>query len=99
MSVEDLDSYVWSHMPAMKFLAGRKLVARLTRRCARQFPGSIMVGATDEGRDRVLEQIQKNVERQERANYKMGFVLTLILLGPAVRNHQSVVSVVAQFCQ
>lgn len=79
MSVEDLDAYVWSNLPAMKYLAGRRLVSRLTKRCARQFPSTVMVSVTDEGRDAVLEQLHKTVERHERQNYKMGFILTMIL--------------------
>jgi hypothetical protein len=79
MSVEDLEDYVWSDLPAMKFLAGRRLVARLTRRCAKRFPSGVMADASPEGQGRIMAEIHKAVERTERANYQMGIVLTLIL--------------------
>lgn len=79
MSVEDLEAYVWSDLPAMKYLAGRRLVARLTRRCAKRFPGPVIAEASPEGQARVMQEIHRAVERTERANYRMGIVLTLIL--------------------
>ena len=79
MSVEDLEAYVWSDLPAMKWLAGRRLVARLTRRCAKRFPSTVMAQASAEGQGRIMDEIHKSVERTERANYQMGVILTLIL--------------------
>lgn len=79
MSVEDLEAYVWSDLPAMKFLAGRRLVARLTRRCAKRFPSGVMGEASPDGQALIMDEIQRAVERTERANYQMGIVLTLIL--------------------
>lgn len=88
MSVADLEDYVWSNLPPLRWVAGRQLVARLTRRCARRFPGGVMSDASPEGRDMVLDEIRKAVERTERANYRMGFLLSLVLsalLGEIVR--------------
>lgn len=79
MSVEDLEAYVWSDLPAMKFLAGRRLVARLTRRCAKRLPCGFLSEASADGQQQVIEDICRDVERIERANYQMGIVLTLIL--------------------
>jgi hypothetical protein len=79
MSVTDLEDYVWSNLPAMRLLAGRRLVARLTRRCAKRFPCGVLSEASPEGQATVLEEIHRAVERTERANYQMGVILTLIL--------------------
>ena len=79
MSVTDLEDHVWSNLPAMRLLAGRRLVARLTRRCAKRFPCGVLAVASPEGQATVLEEIHRAVERTERANYQMGVILTLIL--------------------
>ena len=79
MSVEDLEAYVWSDLPAMKYLAGRRLVARLTRRCAKRFPSGVMAEASPNGQAMIMDEIHKSVERTERANYQMGVILTLML--------------------
>lgn len=79
MSVTDLEEYVWSNMTAMRFLAGRRLVARLTRRCAKRLPCGVMAEANADGQQQVMSDICRDVERIERANYQMGVILTLIL--------------------
>ena len=79
MSVEDLEAYVWSDLPAMKYLAGRRRVARLTRRCAKRFPSGVMAEASPSGQAMIMDEIHKSVERTERANYQMGVILALIL--------------------
>lgn len=79
MSVEDLEDYVWQDLPAMKWLAGRRLVARLTRRCAKRMPCGFMAEASPDGFEQIAQDICRDVERIERANYQMGIIFTLLL--------------------
>jgi len=77
--MDDLEAYVWADLPPMKYLAGRALVARLTRRLVQRWPSGVMLEASDEGRGMVMGELVRSVERSERQNYRMGIVLTLIL--------------------
>lgn len=77
--IEELEAYVWKDLPAMKYVAGRQRVARLTRRCAKRLPAQVFGEASPESRARIMAEIHKAVERTERANYQMGIFLTLIL--------------------
>lgn len=80
MTPEGLDDYVWRSLPAMKFVAGRRVVARLTRAAAKRLPSEVLGQCLSlEGRDRVLGQLVQTVQRHERANYQMGFVLSFLL--------------------
>lgn len=79
VSVTDLEEYVWEFMPAMKFVAGPRVIARITRAVAARLPSPMLLQASPEGRDRVLDQLSITVQRQQRANYRMGFLLSFVL--------------------
>lgn len=79
MSIEDLDAYVWSHLSPRRYIAGRALVSRLTRRVVRKFPHVTMSVARGHEPERIAREIASSIDRSERQNYRMGLFLTLVL--------------------
>ena len=80
MSLEDLDAFVWSELSPRRFVAGRALVNRLTRRAIQKWPDAVMLDwASGDGQQVVMGELAKSIERSERQNYQMGVILTLIL--------------------
>lgn len=79
MSLEDLDDYVWSQLSPRRYVAGRALVSRLTRRAVRKWPHVTMSQTRPEQYAVVTDEITRSIERIERQNYQMGIVLSLIL--------------------
>ena len=77
--ISELDNYIWHSLPATKYIAGRRVVRRIARRAAERFPTEIMESISMQGRARMLEQMASNVEREERQQYGMGIILTLVL--------------------
>ena len=77
--INELDNYIWHSLPATKYIAGRRVVRRIAKRAAERFPSEIMASISMQGRARLLEQMADNVEREERQQYGMGIILTLVL--------------------
>ena len=77
--MNELENYIWHGLPATKYIAGRRVVRRIVKRAAERFPSEIMASISMQGRARLLEQMADNVEREERQQYGMGIILTLVL--------------------
>lgn len=79
MTRDELEQYVWDQLPARKFLAGRQRINRLTHRTLRNWPVPVM-SQCDEGEGQVVgKYLARSIERQERAEYGMGFFAAVIL--------------------
>ena len=79
MSLEDLESHVWSRLSLRRHFAGRAVVDRLVRRIVRRWPAVLMDDSSVENQGIVMQGMALSVERGERANVQMGVLLTLIL--------------------
>lgn len=79
MSVEDLEAAVWSSLSPRKHIAGRPLVARLTRRVVRKWPQVALSQARPDSYATMLDEVGKSIERSERQNVQMGIILSLVL--------------------
>ena len=79
MTRDDLERYVWEQLPARKYLAGRERVNRLLHRTLRNWPVPVMRQCDEAEGDVVGKYMARSIERQERAEYGMGFFASIVL--------------------
>ena len=80
MTLDELQSHVWSQLPAVpRTLGGRRIVNRIVARAVRGWPVPVLEQC-DAGETQVVAQhYTKTVERAVRHEYGMGILLTLVL--------------------
>lgn len=79
MTRSELIAEVWEELPKSRYLLGRRRVDRLIDNAIRRWPVAVLYQC-DAGETQVVGQhLAKSVERQERAEYGMGFFASIIL--------------------
>jgi hypothetical protein len=79
MTQAELSDYVWRRMSVRKYAIGRRRVAELTARAVRQWPVGVLRQCTPEECQIVGQYLQKSLERNAKAEYGMGVILTIVL--------------------
>jgi len=79
MTRDALIAAVWDELPKSRYLLGRRRVDRLTARCLKKWPVPVLYQCDAQQTVVVGEHLAKGVERQERAEYGMGFFASIIL--------------------
>lgn len=79
MTREDLEQYVWERLPARKMLLGRARVNRIVTTTLRGWPVPVMRQCDEAEGDVVGKYLARSIERQERAEYGMGFLASIVL--------------------
>lgn len=79
MSRDALEQYVWDRLPLTRHVMGRQRVSRVVRRTLREWPIGVLRQCNDAECEIVGKQLARSVERQERAEYGMGFFGLIIL--------------------
>jgi hypothetical protein len=79
MNREDLEQYVWDHLPARKLLVGRARVNRIVGTTLRGWPVPVLRQCDAAEGEVVGKYMARSIERQERAEYGMGFFAAIIL--------------------
>ena len=79
MSVSELEDHVWDELSPRRYAAGRTVVGRLVRRVVRNFPKPSLANASPETADFVMNEMSQSIIQEERKNYGMGIILSLIL--------------------
>ena len=79
MTRDELIAAVWDELPKTRYLLGRRRVDRLTARCLKKWPVPVLYQCDPQQTNVVGEHLARSVERQERAEYAMGFLASIIL--------------------
>lgn len=79
MSRLELLAAVWDELPKTRYLLGRRRVDRLTARCLKKWPVPVLQQCDEAETNVVGEHLARSVERQERAEYGVGFFASIIL--------------------
>ncbi len=79
MTRDQLISEVWDELPPMRYLLGRKRGERVIARALKKWPVPVLYQCDAKQTAVVGEHLAKSIERQERAEYDMGFFASLIL--------------------
>lgn len=79
MTRDELISAVWGELPKTRYLLGRRRVDRLTARCLKKWPAPVLYQCDPQQTNVVGEHLARSIERQERAEYGMGFLASIIL--------------------
>lgn len=79
MTRQQLIDAVWDELPAKRYLLGRKRGERLIARAIRKWPVPVLYQCDAEQTAVVGEHLARSLERQERAEYGMGFFASIIL--------------------
>jgi len=79
MTLDELTADVWQELPVTKHLLGRRRVDRIVARTLRAWPAPVLAQCDDNQTQVVGRYLARGVERQERAEYGMGFFAMLIL--------------------
>lgn len=79
MTRSELTASVWGELPKTRYLLGRRRVDRLVERTLKKWPVPVLYQC-DAAETRVVgEHLARTVERQERAEYGLGFIGSIIL--------------------
>ena len=79
MTRDELITAVWDELPKTRHLLGRRRVDRLTARCLKRWPVPVLYQCDPQQTNVVGEHLARSIERQERAEYGMGFLASIIL--------------------
>ena len=79
MTRDELITAVWDELPKTRYLLGRRRVDRLTARCLKRWPVPVLYQCDPQQTNVVGEHLARSIERQERAEYGMGFLASIIL--------------------
>lgn len=79
MTREELITAVWDELPKTRYLLGRRRVDRLTARCLKRWPVPVLYQCDPQQTNVVGEHLARSIERQERAEYGIGFFASIIL--------------------
>jgi len=79
MTRDALIAAVWDELPKTRYLLGRRRVDRLTARCLKRWPVPVLYQCDPQQTNVVGEHLARSIERQERAEYGMGFLASIIL--------------------
>ena len=79
MTRDELITAVWDELPKTRYLLGRRRVDRLTARCLKRWPVPVLYQCDPQQTNVVGEHLARSIERQERAEYGMGFFASIIL--------------------
>ena len=79
MSRDALEQYVWDRLPVSKYAAGRARVSRVVRRTLREWPIGVLRQCSDAECQIIGKHLARSIERQERAEYGLGFFGLIIL--------------------
>ena len=79
MSRDAIEQYVWDRLPLTRHVMGRQRVSRIVRRTLREWPIGVL-RQCNEGESQVVgKHLARSIERQERAEYGLGFFGIIIL--------------------
>jgi hypothetical protein len=79
MTRQQLIDAVWDELPAKRYLLGRKRGERLIERAIKRWPVPVLYQCDAQQTAVVGEHLARSLERQERAEYGMGFLTSIIL--------------------
>jgi len=79
MTREEFQSEVWESLPARKHLLGRRRVDAIVARALKDWPVAVLYQCDPQQTAVVGQHLAKSIERQERAEYGMGFIASIIL--------------------
>jgi hypothetical protein len=79
MTRQELINAVWDELPAKRYLLGRKRGERIIARAIRKWPVPVLYQCDPQQTAVVGQHLAKSIERQERAEYGMGFLASIIL--------------------
>jgi hypothetical protein len=79
MNRQELIDAVWDELPAKRYLLGRKRGERLIDRAIKRWPVPVLYQCDAQQTAVVGEHLARSLERQERAEYGMGFFASIIL--------------------
>lgn len=79
MTRDELVADVWAALPPTKWLVGRARVERCVLRTLRQWQSPVFAQCDEAQAAVVGKYLARSVEREERAEYGMGFIAILIL--------------------
>ena len=79
MTRDQLIFEVWAELPPMRYLLGRKRGERIIARTLKRWPVPVLYQCDAEQTNVVGEHLARTIERQERAEYGMGFFASIIL--------------------
>jgi hypothetical protein len=79
MTSDQLISAVWEELPKTRYLLGRKRGERIIASALKRWPVPVLYQCDAEQTNIVGHHLAKSIERQERAEYGMGFFASIIL--------------------
>lgn len=79
MTRDELVTDVWASLSATKHLAGRRRVERIIGRTLKAWPLPVLAQCDAQQTEVVGKYLARTIERQERAEYGMGFFTALLL--------------------
>lgn len=79
MTQDDLIASVYDELSARKNLAGKARVRRIIARSIKAWPAPVLMQCDDAQTEVVGKYFARSMERQERAEYGMGFFASIIL--------------------
>jgi len=79
VSVDELSDLVWSELSPRRHAAGRGIVTRLVKRVVADFPSPGLANASHSTVDFVMHEMSLSIAKDERQNYGMGIILSLLL--------------------
>ncbi len=79
MTRDELIDAVWAELPASRYLIGRSRAERLIQRTLKRWPVPVLAQCDAQQTAVVGEHLARTIERQERAEYGMGFIASILL--------------------
>lgn len=79
MTTDQFVSAVYAELPARKHLVGRARCERIIRRALKTWPAPVLFQCDAQQTEVVGKYFARTLERHERAEYGMGFLVALVL--------------------
>ena len=79
MTRSELTAAVWEELPKTRYLLGRRRVDRLIERTLKKWPVPVLYQCDAAQTNVVGQHLARSIERQEAAEYGMGFIASVLL--------------------
>lgn len=79
MTQDELNDYVWSQLPARKYLVGRRRIDALVTRSVRSWPVAVLRQCDYDEAQVVGVYMERSLKRYADAEFGMGIILTIVL--------------------